>query len=102
MIPTALKILGSIKIIGNPVGFCNYIKIGFQDLIDKPREGFMEGPLQGCFGLIIGAGSLIKQTFAATCLSLQNISGTFASGLTLLSFDNTFLENERRLKKKKI
>ncbi len=66
LIRSLLKIIGSIDILGNPVGFMKHIAIGVFDLIDKPMEGFVKGPLEGSVGIVKGAGSLIKNTFAGT------------------------------------
>lgn len=34
-----MKIIGSIEIIGNPLGFFNRISTGFVDMFEKPIEG---------------------------------------------------------------
>lgn len=39
------KVVGSLNIIGNPMGLFRNISTGFKDLKDKPKEGFVKGPL---------------------------------------------------------
>ena len=47
-----------------------HLGIGMFDLIDKPIEGFVKGPLEGGIGIALGATSLVKNTFAGTFNSL--------------------------------
>ena len=45
-------LIGSIDLIGNPVGLFNNIGAGMQDLVMKPAEGFVKGPLEGGLGIV--------------------------------------------------
>lgn len=54
--------MGSLDILGNPVGLMKNIGTGVFDFIDKPIEGFVKGPLEGGYGIIKGTSSLIKNT----------------------------------------
>lgn len=101
IISTVLKVIGSINIIGNPIGLYNYIKSGFVEMIDRPRQGLVHGPLEAGLGAIIGAGCLLKQTFAGTFNSLHHITDSIATGLTILSFDDSFIEKRRKFKLRK-
>ena len=38
------KVLGSLNIIGNPMGLLRNISTGFEDLATKPAKGFVHGP----------------------------------------------------------
>jgi vacuolar protein sorting-associated protein 13A/C len=82
-----LKILGSIEIIGNPVGLVKNIGIGVYDLFDKPIEGFIKGPIEGGIGIGKGAGSLVKNVVSGTSNSVGKISGAIASGCSTISMD---------------
>lgn len=53
------KIFGSLNILGNPVSLFRNISTGFQDLKEKPADGFVEGPLEFGKGLAEGTSSLI-------------------------------------------
>lgn len=46
-----LKLLGSLAVIGNPVGLFNNVSTGMKDLIQRPAEGFTKGPLEAGLGL---------------------------------------------------
>jgi len=54
-----LKVLGSIEILGNPVGLVKHLARGIYDLFDKPIEGFIKGPIEGGIGITKGVGSLV-------------------------------------------
>lgn len=84
-IETIMKIIFSSNIIGNPVKFFDRISNGVSDLIDKPAQGFLEGPIEGGVGIVAGVGSLATQTLGATFQSLHNISDSIASGLSSLA-----------------
>jgi len=95
------KLLGSINIIGNPVGLFSQIGTGVQDLIEKPMEGFIKGPLEGGVGLVQGAGSLLKHTLAGTLNSVDKITGSLGTGIASLSLDDEYLEQREKMKMKK-
>ena len=83
---SVFKILGSLNLIGNPVGLFNSIGTGFSDLVEKPREGWVKGPLEAGFGIITGSVSLVKNTIAGIFNSVSKMSGSVGSGLATLSF----------------
>ena len=62
--------IGSLNLIGNPVGLIKNIGKGMTDLINMPKEGFVKGPLEGGIGVIKGAGSLVQKTISGTFNSL--------------------------------
>lgn len=43
--------MGSLSIIGNPIGLFNNVSTGFKDFVDKPAEGLTKGPLEAGLGL---------------------------------------------------
>jgi len=79
------KLLGSLDIVGNPVGLFNNISTGVTDLFEKPVQGFLKGPLEGGKGLLTGAGSLVKNTVSGTFNSISKVTGSLASGVSNLS-----------------
>ena len=95
------KLLGSINIIGNPVGLFSQIGTGMQDLIEKPMEGFIKGPLEGGVGIVKGAGSLLKHTLAGTLNSVDKITGSLGTGIASLSLDDEYLAQREKMKMKK-
>lgn len=80
--------LGSLNIIGNPVGLFHNISNGVTDLFEKPLEGFVQGPLEGGLGIVKGAGSLLKNTMAGTFNSVSKITGTVSTGISSLCMVN--------------
>lgn len=46
-----LKLLGSLSVIGNPIGLFNNVSTGVKDLIQRPAQGFTQGPLEAGLGL---------------------------------------------------
>ncbi len=51
---------------GNPAQLMSKVKTGLQDLVTKPSEGLVQGPLETGAGLILGVGSLVKNTLQGT------------------------------------
>ena len=86
-ITQVFKLLGSLSVIGNPVALFSNISTGFQDLYDKPKEGFVKGPLEAGKGIALGAGSLLTHTVAGALNSLNKITGSLGSGLSALTMD---------------
>ncbi len=82
---TVMGFILSSNIIGNPVKFFGRISNGINDLVDKPAQGFLEGPIEGGIGIITGAGSFAAKTVGATFNSLHNIADSLANGLSSLS-----------------
>jgi len=85
------KIIGSADIFGNPVGLFSNIGTGFVEFIESPIEGMEKGgPLEAGRGLIKGTGSLMKNTISGFSNSLSKISGSFAGGISNLTFDDEY------------
>lgn len=85
---TTIKIfnmLGHADFVGNPIGLFQNISTGVTDLIEKPLEGIVKGPLEGGKGLFQGAGSLAKNTFKGTFNTVKVITGSLSSGIASLS-----------------
>jgi len=72
-----------------------------QDLIEKPMKGFVQGPLEGGMGLMQGANSLLKNTLAGACDSINKVSGTLSSGLTVMVLDDQYLHFREKMKERK-
>jgi len=96
-----LKVIGSLDIIGNPTGLLENISTGVVELIERPRDGFLEGPLEGGKGIVKGAGVLMKNTVSGTFNSIGKITGSLASGLSNLTTDHEYLAQRERTKLKR-
>jgi len=97
----ALKLVGSLDIVGNPVGLFGNISSGVSDLLEKPAKGFLNGPLEGGKGIVTGAGSLVKNTVSGTMNSLGKVTGSLATGLSSLAMDDEYLASREQAKMKR-
>jgi len=93
---TMMSVVFSSNILGNPVKFFDRISNGFNDLVDKPVQGFLEGPIEGGIGIIAGAGSFAAKTVGATFNSLHNIADSLANGLSSLTGDEDFISKREQ------
>lgn len=88
-ITEGLKLFGSLNIIGNPIGLFKNLSTGVVDLIAMPANGFIQGPLEGGRGIVLGATSLVKNTLIGTFNSVNKITGSLSSGISSLCMVNT-------------
>ena len=93
-----VKLFGGMEILGNPLNFLNNIGKGFQDLLTKPGEGLMQGPIEAAKGLADGATSLVKHTVNGTFNSTSKITSGISQGILFLTQDDDYI-NEREQKK---
>ena len=93
-----VKLFGGMEILGNPLNFLNNIGKGFQDLLTKPGEGLMQGPIEAAKGLADGATSLVKHTVNGTFNSTSKITSGISQGILYLTQDDEYI-NEREQKK---
>ncbi len=96
-----LYLFGSFEIIGNPVGLFTNIASGLQDLITKPQEGFVKGPLEGGLGILEGAGSLLKNTSSGLFNSFNKITGSLGTGFVNLTLDEEYIKQRQLMKQQK-
>lgn len=102
IISTVLKIIGSLNIIGNPIGLFREVGSGIVDFFEMPIQGLSDrGPLGLGLGIMHGTHSLLKKTFAGTCNSIHTLTDSLGTGLTLLTFDEKYLEKRSRFLLKK-
>lgn len=87
---SALKLVGSLNLIGNPMTFINEVGDGVTDLVKNTRE-------QGGKGLFTGTGSLMKHTAAGTFGSLNKMTRTLGDGVISLTTDKEFLTKREKL-----
>lgn len=97
IISTILKIIGSINIIGNPVGLIRHIGSGVVDLIEKPMEGVRRGPLGLGIGVLEGGSSFLIKTFTGTFNSISALTETMGTGLTMLTFDDKYMQKRSKM-----
>jgi len=101
-IKTALKLIGSIDFIGNPIKFFHTIATGVKDFFYKPIQGFVQGPLQGSTGVYEGTKSLVKNTIIGIFGTVSKITSSWSKGLLALSNDEEYMSKreERFIKER--
>ena len=101
-IKTALKLIGSINFIGNPIKLFHTIATGVKDFFYKPIQGFVHGPLQGSTGVLEGTKSLVKNTIIGTFGTISKMTSSWSKGLLALSNDEEYMSKreERFIKDK--
>jgi len=90
------NILGSIDILGNPVGLFRNFGTGVHDFFVEPAQGLIKSPADFGKGLAKGTSSLVKNSVYGTFNTLSKITGTIGTGVANLSFDDQYL-NERKI-----
>jgi vacuolar protein sorting-associated protein 13A/C len=90
------KIVGNLDIIGNPVSLFSNVAGGFKAVYQKPKEGFVKGPLEGVVGIGTGSATLLKATTTSAFKAVSKMTNSIASGLTSLAMDEKYLK-ERNL-----
>ncbi|GAM18638.1 hypothetical protein SAMD00019534_018130 [Acytostelium subglobosum LB1] len=95
------NILGSVDVIGNPVGLFRNFGTGVQDFFVEPAQGLVESPAAFGKGLAKGTTSLLKNSVYGTFNSISKITGTIGSGIATLSFDDKYLQERKAQNAKK-
>ncbi|KAF2077768.1 hypothetical protein CYY_000889 [Polysphondylium violaceum] len=90
------NILGSIDILGNPVGLFRNFGTGVHDFFVEPAQGLIKSPADFGKGLAKGTSSLVKNSVYGTFNTLSKITGTIGTGVANLSFDDQYL-HERKI-----
>ena len=78
------KVLGSLDMIGNPIGFVDKVGTGFFEFFNEPRKGFLKGPVGFGEGLAKGVGSLISNVIGGSFDVVGKITGTFLNSTQTL------------------
>ena len=80
--------------LGNPTDFVNTLGTGARQFYYAPKEGFMQGPLQGGLGLIKGTGSLVAHTLGGAAGSISKITNSVNRGFLVLSADAEYRQKK--------
>lgn len=83
-----LRVLGSSDFIGNPYKLVDNLGTGVKKFYYEPRDGFMEGPMQGGLGILKGTGGVVLITGASALGSVGKILNSLNKGIIMASFDN--------------
>ena len=86
LLPTALRLLGSVEFLGNPVGLINNLGTGFDSFA---KQAFSGGPM----GVARGTLSLMKSTVSGVSGSVAGVTKGMSGAVATLTFDKEFLED---------
>ncbi|KAI9272903.1 hypothetical protein BDA99DRAFT_569176 [Phascolomyces articulosus] len=91
------KVLGSVDVIGNPVGFFTTIGSGFGELFYEPYQGFImsDRPQDLGIGIARGVGGFAKNFVFGISDSMSRITGSFGKGLSAATLDKKFQDRRR-------
>jgi vacuolar protein sorting-associated protein 13A/C len=90
------KVLGSLEVIGNPVGLFNDLTTGVADFFYEPAIAITKGPEEFGYGLAKGSKSLVSKTFHGTFNTVSKVTGTLQRGLDYLTFDSDHIKQKER------
>ena len=85
-------VIGSVDILGNPVGLIKYISSGIADFVSEPLQGAMALSPQGfVLGVAKGTLSLVRGSVLGTFDALSKVSSGLGTGLSLLALDEQYV-----------
>ncbi|RLV92227.1 Vacuolar protein sorting-associated protein 13 [Spathaspora sp. JA1] len=97
------NILGSADFLGNPVGLFNQLSSGVLDIFYEPYQGFVlnDRPQELGIGIAKGGLSFVKKSIFGFSDSIAKVTGSIAKGLTVVTMDEKFQQQRRRLNNSK-
>eukprot|EP01028_Stygiella_incarcerata_P002883 TRINITY_DN15506_c0_g1_i1.p1 TRINITY_DN15506_c0_g1~~TRINITY_DN15506_c0_g1_i1.p1 ORF type:complete len:2959 (+),score=713.77 TRINITY_DN15506_c0_g1_i1:839-9715(+) len=90
------KILGSIDVIGSPLGVIAKVGSGLRDFIMMPYYGLILDDSPGAFavGVVKGTVSLLRNLTAAGLATLIKLSNVMSTAFTFLTFDTRYRQRK--------
>jgi len=96
----AYKLVGSIAILGDPVGLVGNLGEGVADFFYEPAQGLVNSPQEFGLGLARGTVSLLKHTVVGVFSSASKVTSSIGRGVATLSMDQEYtLEHEKDMKR---
>ncbi|KAI8363865.1 hypothetical protein EDC96DRAFT_608831 [Choanephora cucurbitarum] len=91
------RVLGSIDILGNPVGLFNTLSSGFGELFYEPYQGFImsDRPQDLGIGIAKGVGGFVKKGLFGITDSMSRFTGSLGKGLSAATMDKKFQDKRR-------
>jgi vacuolar protein sorting-associated protein 13A/C len=89
-----VRVLASSDLIGNPYNVVNSLGTGVKKFYYEPRNGFMEGPLQGGLGIIKGTAGMVGIVGASGLGSLGKVTNSLNKGILAVSFDKAYIHKK--------
>ena len=90
----AYKIIGSLDLIGNPIGFVHKIGTGFIEFFNEPRKAFLQGPSHFPQGIEKGVTSLVTNVVGGGFDVVGKITGTLLSAAKTIQGEKIMLREE--------
>lgn len=69
----------------------NTLGTGAKKFYYEPRDGFMEGPLEGGLGILKGTAGILNYTAGGIAGSLGKVTNSMNKGLIMLSGDKEYI-----------
>lgn len=95
------KIVGSLELIGNPVGLFNDLTTGVKDLFYEPASSITKSPEEFSRGLARGSLSMLTHSIHGTFNTASKITGTIGKGLSVLTLDESYVKQRERSQTRK-
>ncbi|KAI8884432.1 hypothetical protein K501DRAFT_332624 [Backusella circina FSU 941] len=91
------RVLGSIDILGNPVGLFNTLSSGFGELFYEPYQGFImsDRPQDLGIGIAKGVGGFMKKSVFGVTDSMSRFTGSLGKGISAATMDKNFQDRRR-------
>lgn len=92
---------GSLTVLGDPRGLFLNISTGLKDMVSKPVEGLVRGPLELGKGLASGASSLYSHVMGGVLGSATKMIRSLSTGLNILTFDQKYIHDNLLMQSRK-
>ena len=92
MINNVLRLFLSTAALGNMNLLAQDLGTGVKDFFYKPIEGFVDGPIEGGKGLVIGTASLLGHTAKGALGSVSRLMNTVSKSLLFLAGDEDYID----------
>lgn len=89
-----MRVLASSDLIGNPYNMVNSLGTGVKKFYYEPRNGFMEGPLQGGLGILKGTAGILGITAGASLGSIGKVTNSINKGIIAVSLDKDYIHKK--------
>jgi hypothetical protein len=90
------SLLSSTNALGNLNLLSHDIGTGVKDFFYKPIEGFVDGPIEGGRGLVIGTASLFGNTAKGAFGTVSRITGAISNCFLLLAGDDDYINKREQ------
>jgi hypothetical protein len=90
------KLLGSLDMLGNPVGLFSDVTTGVKDFFYEPASAITESPEAFGRSLAKGSVSLVSNSLHGVSNATSKLTGTIGKGVTMLSFDDEYIKKQKQ------